>query len=108
MTNFDRIGNAFIRGAFEGALVVIVAFLLCGLFGRDLRDWLHSRSTDTTEPPLPTAVVAPPAPPRHAAATPARPAPRRRAKAVPAEDEGVREAARWARCAGPACYYDMR
>lgn len=92
----NDVGSAFVAGWFQGALLTALALLLCGLVGRE---WHNQR--DLPQPRVHFHWDAPASP------APAKAAPGRKAAPAPA-DPGVRQARAWARCSGPACYYDVR
>lgn len=86
---------AFVRGWFQGALLMALALVLCGVLGRDCS---RARRAEREREPAPAAWSPPKAK--------EKPAPARTRK--PARDPGVAAARRWAACSGPACYHDVR
>lgn len=89
-------GSAFVKGWFQGALLMALALLACGLLGRE---WHEERERErNADPPALTVEV-----PRRVEVPRTRSAPR--AKKA---DQNVRQARAWVRCSGSACYHDVR
>jgi len=94
----NDVGSAFAVGWFQGALLTVLALILCGLIGREWRE-NKERALDADLPAFTWA--AHPRPPRE----PARVRPR---KPVRRADANVREARAFSACSGAACYHDVR
>lgn len=108
MRDYSGLGSAFVTGWFQGALVMALALVLCGVLGRSCSVRAHARAAAvdaTAEGARQTAARDLAAKASKAPPAKARKAPP--AKRTPGADPGLRQAERWSRCSGPACYYDV-